>query len=126
MQAVPLSISLDCNDLDAQEAFWTAALGYEEAGRAEQHVSLRPTTGTGPLLFLNLVPESKTVKNRMHLDWDVPDKESEATRLEALGARRLHEGEIPGVCEWVTMQDPEGNEFCVEERTDAHPAGGSC
>jgi hypothetical protein len=51
----------------------------------------------------------------MHLDWDVADKEFEAARLEQLGARRLHEGALPGVCEWITMQDPEGNEFCVEQ-----------
>ena len=121
-----LSISLDCNDLDAQAGFWTAALDDEEAGRAEGHVSLRPRAGDGPLLFLNLVPESKSVKNRMHLDWDVPDKESEATRLEGLGACRLHDGALPGVCEWITMQDLEGNEFCVEERTDVHPAARGC
>jgi predicted enzyme related to lactoylglutathione lyase len=115
---VPLSISLDCNDLDAQATFWAAALGYEIFDRADLHVALGPTHGNGPTLFLNDVPESKSVKNRMHLDWDVPDMELEATRLEQLGASRLHRGALPGVCEWITMQDPEGNEFCVEQVTD--------
>jgi hypothetical protein len=112
---VPVSISLDCNDLDGEAAFWTAALDYEVLDRADLHVELGPADGRGPKLFLNQVPESKTVKNRMHLDWDVADKEFEAARLEQLGARRLHEGALPGVCEWITMQDPEGNEFCVEQ-----------
>jgi predicted enzyme related to lactoylglutathione lyase len=114
---VALSISLDCNDLEAQTGFWAAALGFEIADRAELHVALGPPDGSGPKLFLNLVPEVKTVKNRMHLDWDVDDMEDEATRLEGLGARRLHRGELPGWCEWITMQDPEGNEFCVEQIT---------
>jgi catechol-2,3-dioxygenase len=115
-EVVGLSISLDCNDLDAQAQFWTAALGYEVVDRADVHVALGRADGGAPSLYLNQVPESKTVKNRMHLDWDVPDMESEAARLERLGASRLHRGALPGVCEWITMQDPEGNEFCVEQR----------
>jgi hypothetical protein len=56
----------------------------------------------------------------MHLDWDVDDIEREATRLEGLGARRLHTGALPATdaapaLEWITMADPEGNEFCVEQ-----------
>jgi hypothetical protein len=35
--------------------------------------------------------------------------EAEVARLEALGARVLRVGE-----DLTTMQDPEGNEFCVE------------
>lgn len=112
---MPLSISLDCNDLDAQSGFWASALGYEVTEQAEQHVALGPRGGNGPRLYLNLVPEPKRLKNRMHLDWDVEDMEAEARRLERLGARRLHHGSLPGVCDWITMQDPEGNEFCVEQ-----------
>ena len=118
MAAVALSISLDCNDLDAQTRFWTAALGYEVLHRAEMHVALGNPDRPDTHLYLNLVPESKSVKNRMHLDWDVDDIEREAARLEALGATRSHRGEIAGTCEWITLQDPEGNEFCVEQLTD--------
>jgi len=110
-----LCISLDCNDLAAQERFWAAALGYQVIDRTERHIGLAPATeGTGPRLFLNLVPEAKSVKNRMHVDWDVADMETEATRLEALGAVRVGVGAIPGF-KWITLQDPEGNEFCVEQ-----------
>jgi predicted enzyme related to lactoylglutathione lyase len=109
---VIVSITLDCNDLKAQTRFWTAALGYELDEGAPLHTALAPRDGSGPRLFLNRVPEKKTVKNRMHLDWEVEDIEAEATRLERLGAIRLQRGIIPG-SEWITMQDPEGNEFCV-------------
>jgi predicted enzyme related to lactoylglutathione lyase len=118
---VPLSISLDCNDLEAQCAFWTAALGYEIAERAPEHVALAPTASDhGPRLYLNRVPEPKTVKNRMHLDWDVDDIEAESKRLARLGAEYVHRDSLTATAqapavEWITMRDPEGNEFCVEQ-----------
>ena len=60
------------------------------------------------------MPESKTVNNRMHLDIDAGDIEAEASRLEALGARRLVDDPVTehGTT-WILMADPEGNEFCV-------------
>jgi predicted enzyme related to lactoylglutathione lyase len=110
-----LSISLDCNDLGAQERFWTAALDYEVVERADAHTALAPKQGrAGTRLYLNLVPEPKSVKNRMHVDWDVDDVEAEATRLEGLGAARVGIGTLPGLA-WITLHDPEGNEFCVEQ-----------
>ena len=72
------------------------------------------------------MPEGKVAKNRMHLDLNagggskVPPEErktrilAEVARLKALGASdqrgALEEnGEF-----WVRMNDPEGNEFCVQ------------
>lgn len=65
-------------------------------------------------LFFQLVPEPKTVKNRMHLDLRVSPDDPAAVvdRLVAAGATRLYEGH-QGPHIWVTMADPEGNEFCV-------------
>lgn len=57
-------------------------------------------------LWFQLVPESKLVKNRVHLDLTCPDVSAEVERLTGLGARMLAEHE-----RWVTMADPEGNEF---------------
>jgi hypothetical protein len=81
--------------------------------------------GAGPRLFFQRVPEPKTAKNRVHLDVNAsggrgtPDAErrvrvAEAEqRLIALGAVRLREmDDVTGHC--VVMQDPEGNEFCVQ------------
>ncbi|MBE7188244.1 VOC family protein [Jatrophihabitans endophyticus] len=67
-----------------------------------------------PRLFFQLVPERKTVKNRMHLDLRVsPDAPAAVVdRLVAAGATRLHDGR-QGPHTWVTLADPEGNEFCV-------------
>ncbi len=76
-------------------------------------------------MFFQRVPEPKTVKNRVHLDVRVgvgltgdervAALEADAVRLEALGARRLHlqlADEENESC--LTMQDIEGNEFCLD------------
>ncbi len=66
-----------------------------------------------PRVLFQLVPEAKTVKNRMHLDVRVgDDADSVVAGLLARGATVLHRGE-QGPFRWVTMADPEGNEFCV-------------
>ena len=60
------------------------------------------------------VPEAKTVKYRVHLDLRVGEegREAEVARLVGLGATKLWIGR-QGPQTWVTMADPEGNEFCV-------------
>jgi hypothetical protein len=67
-----------------------------------------------PRVLFQLVPEAKTGKNRLHLDLRVGEgrQEAEAARLTGLGARELWRGR-QGPHTWVTMADPEGNEFCV-------------
>jgi len=82
--------------------------------------------GQGPRLFFQRVPEGKVSKNRMHLDLNVgggpsvPVEErrirvdTEVARLKALGATD-ERGAIEKNGEyWVRMNDPEGNEFCVQ------------
>lgn len=79
----------------------------------------------GPRIYFQRVPEPKTVKNRVHLDLNVSGGlstpvearrervDAEADRLRGLGATRLRAGDEHGEF-WVVMQDPEGNEFCVQ------------
>ncbi|QVQ52699.1 hypothetical protein J4H86_02385 [Spiractinospora alimapuensis] len=78
---------------------------------------VEPSTGAGlgrRILFQH-VPESKTVKNRMHLDMRVgPERRSEeVARLVALGATEVRTVEEHG-SRFVSMRDPEGNEFDVQ------------
>ena len=70
--------------------------------------------GTRPRVLFQLVPEPKTVKNRVHLDVRVgaENVEAEVASLTERGAAFLHRGS-QGPHTWVTMADPEGNEFCV-------------
>lgn len=71
-------------------------------------------TGLGRRILFQRVPETKTGKNRLHLDvHSAPGtRDTEVTRLEALGAAVERHEKQPGG-EWVVMTDPEGNEFCV-------------
>ncbi|MFG1708510.1 VOC family protein [Nonomuraea sp. M3C6] len=67
-----------------------------------------------PRVLFQLVPEPKTVKNRVHLDVRVgaDNIESVVERLTAKGAKVLHRGR-QGPNWWITIADPEGNELCV-------------
>jgi hypothetical protein len=71
-------------------------------------------TGTRKRVFFQQVPEVKTAKNRWHIDVWVghDDVQSVSEALAARGATFLYEGQ-QGPHTWVTMADPEGNEFCV-------------
>ncbi|HYK27227.1 MAG TPA: VOC family protein [Streptosporangiaceae bacterium] len=65
------------------------------------------------ILFLK-VPEAKTAKNRFHPDLVTPYLEAEVKRLVGLGAAQQQEIEESGY-HWITLADPEGNEFDVVE-----------
>ena len=105
------SVTFDCRDALLLARFWAGALGAsvdEESTRDKAYVEA-PGWG-GPNMWFNRVPEEKTAKNRLHFDLRAPGRISEeVARLQVLGASVLREGE-----ELVVMQDPEGNEFCVE------------
>jgi hypothetical protein len=70
--------------------------------------------GRAPRVLFQLVPEPKKDKNRMHLDVRVgaDDVEEAVEKLVARGATLLHRAS-QGPHSWVTLADPEGNEFCV-------------
>ncbi len=111
-----LELVLDCADPDRLAAFWSAALGYERFGAAENYRSIVDPDGVSPKLILQGVHEPKTVKNRLHLDIQIDDIEAEAARLVELGATRLAaEPFVEHGTSWIVMADPEGNEFCVCE-----------
>jgi hypothetical protein len=76
--------------------------------------AIRHPTGGAPRVLFQLVPEPKTVKNRVHLDVRVgrDQMDAEVARLTARGATVLHHGQ-QGPYSWVTMADPEGNELCI-------------
>ncbi|HEY2167710.1 MAG TPA: VOC family protein [Jatrophihabitantaceae bacterium] len=106
---------------------WDAALdawGVPAEARNDRSALVDPD-GAGPRLYFQKVPEPKTAKNRVHLDLraaaGVPPErrsdalEAECARLVALGARRvqrLEADDMNEVC--IVMQDPEGNEFCLD------------
>lgn len=110
-------VVIDCNDLDAGSDFWAAALGAkpEPVDPGSTHVYRRLKLPDSNLrILLQLVPEEKQTKTRIHLDIESDDVELECRRLEALGATRSVQRRDRGYLFWV-MLDPFANEFCVLE-----------
>jgi hypothetical protein len=72
------------------------------------------------LLFIT-VPDDKQLKNRVHLDLRPVDRtrEREAERILALGATHLADHRRPDGSGWLTLADPEGNEFCILSKDPA-------
>ena len=115
-------LAIDCVDPEGLARFWCAVLDYEVQDEDDGTVTIgSPMFPEGenhrgpvpPMLTFARVPESKTVKNRLHLDVNPTDREQddEVRRLLALGARHVDVGQ--GDQSWVVLADPEGNEFCV-------------
>lgn len=103
-------LCLDTDDHQRMADWWCRALGYER--RAEYRppnapVPIEDPRGMGPLIWVNPVPEGKTVKNRMHID-----VYGDTEELVALGATLLRKRDDDELF-WDVLADPEGNEFCV-------------
>lgn len=116
--------------------FWAIALGYVEepppAGYLSWEDFLRASDitvpqpgsigalvdpdGVGPRILFLRVPESKVVKNRVHLDIRAGGtdaaKQAKVAELLDAGATEIRRVDEHGSW-WMVMSDPEGNEFCV-------------
>ncbi|MGZ5407056.1 MAG: VOC family protein [Aeromicrobium sp.] len=101
-------LCIDAQDPIALGAFWASTLGLNGENLDDGDVRL-----TGPdkaqTIWINRVPEAKTVKHRVHLDVvagsvdDIP-----------ASARLSGPGDFP----WTVVTDPEGGEFCIFETED--------
>ncbi len=112
-------ITVDAHDPHALAAFWGRVTGYPphpETEPEDDEVLLQAPDGAGPGLLFIRVPDDKVAKNRVHLDISPPTgtRDGEVERLQGLGATVYEDHRRPDGRGWVTMRDPEGNEFCVE------------
>lgn len=121
-------IVVDCARPSTLAAFWATVLDYQIAPYDEAEVARLRAAGIhdiaddpsvmmlppndGPRIFFVQVPESKTVKNRLHLDVQLRPGEDLAW-LESLGARVLRAIDPPAGPNGTVLLDPEGNEFCA-------------
>ena len=111
--------SVDSRDAYAQSRWWGEVLGFTEDPRdpnepGHEECMVFSPDGRTRLLFIE-VPEGKTGKNRLHLDLRPTEgtREQEVARLLGLGATQVADHRRPDGSGWVTLVDPEGNEFCV-------------
>src|ERR687897_3862468 len=104
---------IDTVDPDPLVAFWTALLGTEVAFESESFVWLRRSAPDAIGLAFQTVPEAKSGKNRVHVDFVAPDIDEVRARVEELGGSLLFDRSSDDGFRWLVLADPEGNEFCV-------------
>jgi Glyoxalase-like domain len=130
MTALPRNITFDCANPYLLVGFWRQVTGYRDdpenpnqPGDPEGY--LAGPEGQPGLLFV-IVPEHKTVKNRVHLDLMPTDRtrDEEVERLLGIGAHLVADRRRPDGTGWVVLADPEGNEFCVERSAAERAATG--
>jgi catechol 2,3-dioxygenase-like lactoylglutathione lyase family enzyme len=107
------TLTIDCRDPKLVADFWCAVLGYRLVEIDEEGAEVKPGDGPGFALEFIVVPEGKSVKNRLHLDLrSSGSMADEVARVEAAGATSIRRVDEGGSF-WTVMADPEGNEFCV-------------
>jgi hypothetical protein len=145
--SVRYQIVIDCADPEVLARFWAAALGYvlepppdgfatwddwrRDIGLPEEELGVGTDCiidpdGRGPRIWFQVVPDRKTVKNRLHIDLHVSGGravpmatrrqrvDAEARRLSGLGATIFGPLSEEGLDHYaVGMKDPEGNEFDI-------------
>jgi hypothetical protein len=118
--------TFDAIDAYAQSAWWSKVLDFVEdpddpnlPGHEECLITSRDVR---ELLLFVTVPDGKITKNRLHLDLRPTDREreEEVERVLGLGATFVADHRRPDGSGWITLTDPEGNEFCILPR---RPAG---
>ena len=108
------NITFDAADPQRLAAFWSQATGRKIV-RSEPYFAMLASDEDPVRMLILKVPEGKTAKNRMHLDFHAADREAEVARLVSLRATRHDTRNELGI-EWTVLTDPEGNEFCVAQQ----------
>jgi catechol 2,3-dioxygenase-like lactoylglutathione lyase family enzyme len=111
-------VALGVTDVQRAAEFWSAALGYKlrEDGFGGWARVLVPPNGAGTAIALQLSDRPPEDHPRLHFDLHVADaaeQEAEAARLVSLGARRADWDSYPEDPDFIVLEDPEGNRFCV-------------
>ncbi len=104
-------IVFDCAEPSTLAAFWAGVLGGTPVDEHPAWSFVDPP-GWSRLAFQR-VPESKTTKNRVHLDVDVPDIALATAAAIALGAETIGGVIAEAEGSFQVMADIEGNEWCL-------------
>ncbi|WP_202502265.1 VOC family protein [Streptomyces sp. SID5785] len=125
MSSLVRHITFDCADPYTLAQFWAGVL---DGSVSDEDVPGDPealVSSAGATLLFVRVEDTKTVKNRVHLDLQPQDRtrDEEVERLLGLGAKIAGDHRRPDGRGWVTMLDPEGNELCVERGAGEIAAG---
>jgi predicted enzyme related to lactoylglutathione lyase len=117
MTSIIHNVTVDARDSYEVASWWSKVLGlplHPDDNPGDPESMIEMPNGIR-YLFIN-VPEGKTVKNRVHICLQPSDgtRDEEVERLLGIGGTIYDDQRRPDGTGWVTMHDPEGNEFCVE------------
>jgi len=113
------AIVIHCQSFDRTVAFWQAALHYVPREPASGGwIVLRDPDGHGPNLSFQARDRRPRSRSWIHLDLYTADQEAEVDRLLKLGATRYPWRYPPGA-DFVVLEDPGGNLFCVVSKPDS-------
>ncbi len=116
------AIIIDVRNLAVGARFWSKVLGVPITSEEGQYLRLG-RQGGGPRVILQEVPERKTAKNRVHLDFRVSDVQAALARVEELGGKKIDEDLSDGSV--VVVVDLDGNELCLVKEISGTPGPGS-
>jgi hypothetical protein len=118
------SVVVDRNDFETMFAFWRDALGYVPRYPPEEdRVILRDPNEVNVNVSLQKVPEPRVGKNRLHFDLYTNEQADEVERLLGIGATRHPRTPEPDG-DFIVLEDPEGNLFCVIDTASEGPQEG--
>jgi catechol 2,3-dioxygenase-like lactoylglutathione lyase family enzyme len=118
-------LALGVTDVRRAADFWSAALGYtlREDGFGGWSNVLMPPDDSGLPIALQTSETPPQEHPRLHLDLQVAnaaEQEAEAARLVSLGAKRVDWDSYPDDPDFVVLEDPDGNRFCIVDLSHEH------
>lgn len=135
MSAFISHTSIDCRNAYELSEWWKELLAYQDVPGdpnlpGHEECMILDPAGVGPRVLFIEVPEEKSIKNRIHFDLRPRERtrEEEVAWLLGRGATQVadHRGIHGPGSGWVTLADPEGNEFCIlrsEAEAESAPEG---
>ena len=113
------SIVIHCHEFERMVAFWQGALHYTPRDAPQDGwVVLSDPEGNGPNISLQAREERRPARSWLHLDLYADRRDEEVNRLLELGAK-LYPWRYRPNADFVVLEDPDGNLFCVVERPKA-------
>jgi predicted enzyme related to lactoylglutathione lyase len=114
------SLVLGVHDVRRSIEFWQRAIGYvlREEPEDNRWAVLVSPNGVGSQIALMRSETASQSHPRVHLDLYASNRDAEVARLLELGAKEVAWDMYPDSPDFVVLEDPDGNRFCVIEKEE--------